>query len=333
LNPFDKALLLGAGFTKNFGGFLASEMWATIFNQKEVQSSWHLRQKMLGPGGDNYEDLYAEIVRRDSEVPRADSYQFEMAVNNAYLLLDRVIAAVKPSSQYRRVHQEFICKFMPQDERKGFIFTVNQDLWFERLFDIDIGISLPGIGTMTSQQRPIFGGRLELPISIHDLIHLPVLGSPDTRLFDPDKLTPLSLVRLHGSHNFMSIARGGKKAIVLGRDKDRKIAEEPLLSQYLDLFKDVIGAGTTRLLVIGYGFRDKHINEALQAALEKHTVKLYVMNPQEPASWRLERLQQGNDWAWHGLSGYFPYSLSDLFPNPQDMTLAWEDLQRNFFNV
>ena len=42
-------LLTGAGFTKNFGGFLASEMWAQIFN------SCHIRpHKKLG-----------EILRRD----------------------------------------------------------------------------------------------------------------------------------------------------------------------------------------------------------------------------------------------------------------------------
>ncbi len=42
-------LLTGAGFTKNFGGFLASEMWAQIFN------SYHIKpHKKLG-----------EILRRD----------------------------------------------------------------------------------------------------------------------------------------------------------------------------------------------------------------------------------------------------------------------------
>ena len=30
-------LLTGAGFTKTFGGYLASEMWATILNQPEIQ--------------------------------------------------------------------------------------------------------------------------------------------------------------------------------------------------------------------------------------------------------------------------------------------------------
>jgi hypothetical protein len=33
----NKAVLLtGAGFTHNFGGFLANEMWAVIFNSPEI---------------------------------------------------------------------------------------------------------------------------------------------------------------------------------------------------------------------------------------------------------------------------------------------------------
>ena len=32
-------LLTGAGFTKNFGGFVATEMWEKIFNCSEVQDS------------------------------------------------------------------------------------------------------------------------------------------------------------------------------------------------------------------------------------------------------------------------------------------------------
>jgi len=31
-------LLLGAGFTKNFVGLLAKEMWTEIFNHKEIQA-------------------------------------------------------------------------------------------------------------------------------------------------------------------------------------------------------------------------------------------------------------------------------------------------------
>jgi hypothetical protein len=54
-------LLTGAGFTKTFGGFLGSEMWAVIFNQPEVQRDEGLRSLMLERGF-NYEWIFEEVL-------------------------------------------------------------------------------------------------------------------------------------------------------------------------------------------------------------------------------------------------------------------------------
>ena len=40
-------LLTGAGFTKNFGGFLANEMWSKIHNHPMVQSKPKLKQLLM----------------------------------------------------------------------------------------------------------------------------------------------------------------------------------------------------------------------------------------------------------------------------------------------
>ena len=40
-------LLTGAGFTKNFGTPLASEMWAEIFNHKKIQAHPKIKKLML----------------------------------------------------------------------------------------------------------------------------------------------------------------------------------------------------------------------------------------------------------------------------------------------
>ncbi|KAF5421924.1 MAG: hypothetical protein C5S44_05655 [Candidatus Methanocomedens sp.] len=37
-------LLTGAGFTKNFGTPLASEMWAEIFNHKKIQAQPKIKE-------------------------------------------------------------------------------------------------------------------------------------------------------------------------------------------------------------------------------------------------------------------------------------------------
>jgi hypothetical protein len=53
-------LLTGAGFTKTFGGYLASEMWATILNQPEVQNSPELLKGMRDLENLDYEMYYED---------------------------------------------------------------------------------------------------------------------------------------------------------------------------------------------------------------------------------------------------------------------------------
>src|SRR4051812_11017994 len=89
-------LLIGAGFSKNFGGFLASEMWASIFNQREIQKSPALRQRMLQTA--SYEDLFQDIVvKRAASDP--ERMAFLQALMAAMAMLDESIARL--SFQHR----------------------------------------------------------------------------------------------------------------------------------------------------------------------------------------------------------------------------------------
>lgn len=57
-------LLTGAGFSANFGGYLAEEMWSIIFNHPEVQKHSAVREFMLSPIGKyDYESIYHIVVR------------------------------------------------------------------------------------------------------------------------------------------------------------------------------------------------------------------------------------------------------------------------------
>ena len=56
-NPCKFVLLTGAGFSANFGGFLASQMWAKIFNR--TSSNPNLREALFG--NQNFEDVYFSL--------------------------------------------------------------------------------------------------------------------------------------------------------------------------------------------------------------------------------------------------------------------------------
>ena len=80
----------------------------------------------------------------------------------------------------------------------------------------------------------------------------------------------------------------GSDVMVIGHEKLGAIHNEPLLRWYLSLFKQVLYSGNRKLLVVGYGFRDQHVNEIIWNAIEKHQLHLYVLSPKQPSDFRDE---------------------------------------------
>ncbi len=83
----EPVLLTGAGFTHNFGGFLAKDMWAQIFNSQEVKrypSLVHLLKDDL-----DYESVYFKVIYGDYEFD--DQQALMKAVTRAYEKLDVVV--------------------------------------------------------------------------------------------------------------------------------------------------------------------------------------------------------------------------------------------------
>ena len=66
-------LLTGAGFTKSFGGYLASEMWATILNQPEVQDSPELLKGMRDLENLDYEMFYEDVQSNGTQQEKKES--------------------------------------------------------------------------------------------------------------------------------------------------------------------------------------------------------------------------------------------------------------------
>jgi hypothetical protein len=143
------ALLTGAGFTKTFGGLLADEMWAAVFNQPEIQNTLSVREKMLAQL--NYERFYQDCMD-DRMFTANEKEQVTKAVVRAYVLLDELISAHKTDAA--AAFQRFVSRFAsPLETREiGCYFTLNQDILVERFYSVgdptrgDITIpGLPGV--------------------------------------------------------------------------------------------------------------------------------------------------------------------------------------------
>ena len=87
-------------------------------------------------------------------------------------------------------------------------------------------------------------------------------------------------------------------------------------------------------MVIGYGFHDKHINKVIADSIKDHGLEVYVVSPLDPENFKneLNPKPYGKE-IFSGLSGYFPYTLSDIFPTDQSTTHAWRIIEQSYFNT
>ena len=315
-SPVKTVLLTGAGFTKTFGGYLGSEMWAAILRQPELQEDDTLRRKLLDVPLLKFEMFYEEVetLEHYSEEQRV---HIRAALQQSYKEMDASLRNKnKPESAP-------VGKFLEQfaglvDKRsRGFIFTLNQDLFVERFFVSYKNVRLPGIETRAEW----FNG------NINDwdyALRLPTAGQIDTFKdeFWQKGLGPLMYVKLHGSHLWKS--ENGSNAMVIGYGKKGRLEKEPLLDWYLHIFNEVLNFGDTNLVIIGYGFGDDHINDLIGNAVKNSRLKLTVICPTVPSAFRdqvmkapapkgFRNSESLADIIWQGLCRYYPSVVSEFY--------------------
>jgi hypothetical protein len=87
------------------------------------------------------------------------------------------------------------------------------------------------------------------------------------------------IYKLHGSINWQ--AAQGDPMLIIGGGKSRQIAANRVLATYADEFRRTVFS-RARLMVIGYGFRDEHINECLFEGAERG-LEMFVIDPRGSA--------------------------------------------------
>src|SRR5262249_25420705 len=136
------------------------------------------------------------------------------------------------------------------------IFTLNQDMLLELYYPRND----PGIWMGTKWNTYTIPGMSEVPQTGHypyDVLKSKWHPSGDFRLRGNEQ----PLIKLHGSSNWES--QTAEPMLVIGKAKLARIKENSVLKSYFDFFTHCLSQPDTRLTVIGYGFADDHINEAL----------------------------------------------------------------------
>jgi len=81
-------LLTGAGFTRNFGGFLADKMWEKIFNNKELQTYNSLRKHSMNTF--DFESAYYEVMK-NNYYKLEEKNVFTKSIEKAYNDMDNIL--------------------------------------------------------------------------------------------------------------------------------------------------------------------------------------------------------------------------------------------------
>lgn len=202
-------LLTGAGFTKNFGGFLGTEMWAQIFNDPEIQNNENLRN-LLQEDYD-FESAYSTVMT--GHFSEEDKKIIKKVVEKAYKNLDDAIkdwvfteTSPYPVNWYG--WSKLINLFVGQGNEKGLFFTLNQDIFIERRS----GHRPPGAPFFTQE---LYNGHCRefTPDKFVTLPKEDAVAKAEQAFKDR---TGLAYIKLHGSYGWKS--SDGLNQMVIGKN-------------------------------------------------------------------------------------------------------------------
>ncbi len=218
---------------------------------------------------------------------------------------------------------DFIGRFCPGGVGigTGYVFSLNQDLLVERIY-----------GTIPERQLLVIPGItwLDTPPRFPAGAHvIPLASIVDPSESEPPLLRNFNHIKLHGSTNWRS--SDGSSSIIMGRRKPLTIARSPLIGWYHRVFERVLFSGDVRLMVIGYGWGDEHINEPIADAVQNYRLQIYSWNPAHPKEMLTGRHR--GDEILRGIMGFTTRSMTEVMPNnPMNPGSAFYDgIVEDFF--
>lgn len=322
-------LLLGAGFSRNYGGWLADELTGDIMGRvsHDPELLKHLQDQ-------NGFEAALEAVRglyKQDPGHRVNAQRFftlQDAISASFAEMNAVFEARGHMEFQNGNASRYVNTFLARFDA---IFTLNQDLLLELLYkprDFNEysgrewqGIDLPGMSYVAKDGD-------------QDEIWIPTAG---TTAFDP-RPGCQPVVKLHGSVKWLGIGDrpssrdSAERMLIIGTNKAGDIERSRVLSRYFQKFKEELARAGARLMVIGYGFRDAHINDAIAACAGLETFIVDPAGRRVVESLNITR-QRGvgimvpQPIEQIKLIGVSRRSLSQSFGNDQ---LAWNQLMRFF---
>ena len=320
-----RTVLTGAGWTRNWGGRLAKELWQDLIGHVEVQQNERLFKLLLE------EQSYEAALERVRNEPygHQDRSGLQRALTDAFISMDRELAQY---GHHTRINSYLVQELLfrcwglhGQRINAGYLFTLNQDLWPERYLysSVTYGAPRPSLpGLKVGANVPLF--MTTLGPYRDELIMQPV-AEPAAH---GSLIGSFNVIKLHGAFNWQS--SGQDSVMIVGAGKDAQIGNSALLSWYFEIFKRVLSAGDVRLLIVGYSFADEHVNAAIATAVERHDLKVFIWDTNDDLVRSLKDKLNGPQ-ILNGLLSTSSRPLSEVFPGNQVETGEYRRIRDTVF--
>jgi hypothetical protein len=265
-------LLLGAGFSRNWGGFLANEVFDYLFGCPEILGQPELKALLWRhrPHG-GFEAALAELQAgcRHGNAPGKQDQLDRLQHALAGMFTDMKTAfATRGTLEFQNDIARMISTFM---HRFDAIFSLNQDVLMEMYYltgDLALSHARRWAGGELPGMRP---GPNSQGRSWADLTWRPL---PREKF--ATTLNHQPFFKLHGSANWEDA--DGKGLMIMGGEKAGAISAAEVLDWYSQEFQDHLMGERTRLMIIGYGFNDAHINEVIGRAADAGHLGIYIVD-------------------------------------------------------
>jgi hypothetical protein len=254
-------LLLGAGFTRNWGGPLSEEITGALLGDlhDDLGIAAALRR---GPFEDAFQGFQPPVLN-NAAGPRL--IRFQNAVSALFTRLNKTFLSMnfEFTSELEFSVKSFLARF-------DAIFSLNQDLLLEIHYLPTLvpqgrwsGAALPG---MTCALPPNHIG----PFDATKCKWSPSAG--DFNIVSSSQ----PVYKLHGSSNWYT--ESGEPLLIMGNAKTGAIQRFPILRHYHDQFAARLNEPNSKLMVIGYSFQDEHINEVIERAWREYRLLTYLVD-------------------------------------------------------
>jgi len=270
-------LLLGAGFSRNWGGWLASEAFEYLLGCPEISRNPHLQAVLWRnqPTG-GFENALAQIQaswKRDPANNQDHLVGLQNAVARMFNDMNKGYFNIV-NFEFQQSKQMMVRTFLTKFNA---IFTLNQDLLLERHYFNDMCLlsegkwntaELPGMNPLPDDENDLLNSNLWAQRKWMPVASTEFRVNPRSQPF----------FKLHGSSNWQE-SHGGPM-LIMGGNKVNEIDHSPILSWYQQQFEEYLSHSDTRLMVIGYGFRDVHINQLIIRAVKNCGLRMFIIAPE-----------------------------------------------------